>query len=129
MCRRSASAARSTASTRTRSEAGTITGGYFPSKFNNICSAKTKENQVNAPVFRLLGPEPIYNYGLRWYKDEYETPATIELCTEMDCDPKVVRWFFENYFNNESLAFSYIQLSQENSFGWEGDREGAADAV
>ena len=47
----------------------------------------------------------------------------------MDCDPKVVRWFFENYFINESLAFSYIQLSQENSFGWEGDREGVADAV
>lgn len=42
----------------------------------------------------------------------------------MGCDPKVMRWFFENYFNNESLAFSYIQLSQENSFAWEGIEKG-----
>ncbi len=85
---------------------------------------KTKENQINAPVSRLLGPDPIYNYGLHWYKDECETPPTIEPCTEMGADPKIVRWFFENYFNNESLAFSYIQLGQENSFGWEAISKG-----
>ena len=105
-------------------QGGYYNQGYYPSRLNNICPASTKENQVNAPVFRLLGPDPIYNYGLHWYKDEYEMPPTIEPCTEMGADPKVVRCFFENYFNNESLAFSYIQLGQENSFGWEEIKKG-----
>lgn len=124
MCRRSASAARSTASTRTRSEAGTITGATI--RRNSIISAPRKQRKIRSTprFFACSAPDPIYNYGLHRYKDEYETPATIEPCTEMGCDPKVMRWFFENYFNNESLAFSYIQLSQENSFGWEGIEKG-----
>lgn len=105
-------------------QGGYYNQGYYPSRLNNLCPAQTRENQINAPVFRLLGPCPVFNYGLHWYEGEYETPPTIEPCSQMGTEPQVVRWFFDNYFHNESLAFSYIQLGQENSFGWEGIKKG-----
>ena len=46
MCRRSASAARSTASTRTRSEAGTITGATI--RRNSIRSAPRKQRKIRS---------------------------------------------------------------------------------
>lgn len=105
-------------------DAYTLGGGYYnqayyPSKYNNICPAQTKEYQINAPVFRLLGPDPIYNYGLYMYDDGFDSPPTIEPVWDGGRDEKVVRWFFDTYFKNESMSFSYIQLGQENSFGWE----------
>ena len=31
-------------------------------------------------------------------------------------NPKIVDWYLENYFGNESLGFAYMQIGQENSF-------------
>ena len=98
---------------------------YYPSKRNNICPAQTKENQINAPVFKLLGPDPVYNYGVTsMYRDSFDSPPTIEPAWETGQDRKNVEWFFDSYFHNESMAFSYIQLGQENPFGWERIKKG-----
>ncbi len=98
---------------------------YYPSKRNNICPAQTKENQINAPVFKLLGPDPVYNYGSHeMYADALDTPPTIEPAWEMGQNPKAVDWFFDSYFGSESMAFSYIQLGQENPFGWDEIKKG-----
>jgi hypothetical protein len=35
-----------------------------------------------------------------------------------------MRWFFDTYFENESMGLSYAQIGQENSFGWPGMKAG-----
>ncbi len=76
-------------------------------------------------MFKLLGPDPIYNYGeTGMYRDSFDTPPTIEPVWEMGQNRKAVEWFFDSYFNNESMTFSYIQLGQENPFGWERIKKG-----
>ena len=36
--------------------------GYYPSKYNVLCPGQNEENIIKAPVFRMLGPDPIYCY-------------------------------------------------------------------
>lgn len=119
----------------TNTDAYTLIGGYFnqayyPSKKNIFTPAQSSEMQLNVPVFRLLGPDPVHNYdnerylhgpGSRKYRDG-EVPRgcyTIEPVWGVGSDPEVMDWFFRTYFVNEDLGFSYMQLGQENSFGTE----------
>ena len=37
-------------------------GIYYPSRKNENIPANTAEGQLNVPMFRLLGPDPIYNF-------------------------------------------------------------------
>src|SRR5512133_2954090 len=46
----------------------TLWGGYwnqayYPSKLNAYMPAKTKRGQINVPIFRMLGSDPIYQHG------------------------------------------------------------------
>ena len=41
---------------------GYYTGGYYPSRNNALCPASSKANQIDTPVFRMLGLDPIYGY-------------------------------------------------------------------
>lgn len=103
---------------------GYFNGAYYPSVKNCLCPAQSEEKQINAPVFRLLGPNPIYNYGLNMYEEAGDMPTTMEPAWQTGSDEKQIRWFFDSYFFNESLAFSYMQLGQENSFGWDRIKDG-----
>lgn len=103
---------------------GYFNGAYYPSVHNCLCPAQHQEKQINAPVFRLLGPDPIYNYGLNMYDEADSAPPTIEPVWKSGQDKEHIRWFFDSYFFNESLALSYIQLGQENSFGWDRIKDG-----
>lgn len=112
---------------------GYFNQGYYPSKYNNQCPAQTKENAVKSPLFRLLGPCPIYNYGSNAfygapkYADSTVTKGTlpsIEPVWNRGGSAEGIDWFFHNYFDNESLAFSYMQIGQENSFGWDNYKAG-----
>ncbi len=100
---------------------GYFNGAYFPSKNNIFIPAQSKEYQINTPVFRLLGPCPINNYDSAKYVPEeldgsYKILYTLEPAWAMGRNEKCVDWFFKNYFENESLGFSCLQLGQENSF-------------
>lgn len=108
-------------------DAYTLIGGYFnqayyPSKNNIYTPAQSEEYQINVPVFRLLGPDPIHCYDRRKHILNPEVSIvsqtfTMEPGGTTGADEKFVNWFFKNNFTNEDLGFSYAQLGQENSFG------------
>ena len=106
-------------------DAYTFVGGYFnqayyPSRNNMFTPASSDETQVNTPVFRLLGSDPIHNYDNGKYKSKNggRGPYTMEVAYNEASggNPRVVDWYLESYFKNESLGFAYAQIGQENSF-------------
>ena len=107
-------------------DAYTFVGGYFnqayyPSKNNMFTPASTSEAQINVPIFRLLGSDPIHNYDGGKYASEGHDrgPYTMELVYDKTSggNPKIVDWYLNSYFATEDLGFSYMQIGQENSFG------------
>lgn len=99
---------------------GYYNGAYYPSKKNMLCPANTKENQIDVPVFRMLGSDPVYQYDCGLGKpEEKQGVCTLEPvyaaaggCREW------VEWYFKENFNGKGLSVSYTQVGQENSFGW-----------
>lgn len=104
---------------------GYYSGGYYASKNNLLCPAQTEENQINAPIFRMLGSDVVKQYysGL----DKNFNPAALQGVVTLEpvgdgkiggSNPAWVDWFLKvNY--GEALNFAYAQAGQENSFGWE----------
>ncbi len=101
--------------------------GYYPSKYNMLCPAQTEENMIKTPVFRMLGIDPIYEYDKLRYKNQYEYKHpiyTFEPDWTVGRNKELVGEFLKNYFNDNVLGFSYIQVGQENSFWWYGIESG-----
>lgn len=103
----------------------TLWGGYwnqayYPSRVNAYMPAQTRKGQINIPIFRMLGSDPIYQHGM--------TPGLISLepvyGTAGGGLPKWVDWFMDNLVHGPSLAFAYTQAGQENSFGWDAMQKG-----
>lgn len=115
-------------------DAYTMIGGYFnglymPSRKNIFTPARTEEYQVNIPVIRLLGPDPIHNYDGTKHLSERRagistnglaeptcTVYTLEPACAAGSDPVAVDWFFSTFLDAEHLSHGYVQLGQENSF-------------
>lgn len=105
-------------------DAYTFVGGYFnqayyPSRNNMFTPAQTDSLQINTPVFRLLGSDPIHNYDYNKYASENAKrgPYTMELTYDTaGKNPRIVDWYLKSYFNTEYLDFAYMQIGQENSF-------------
>ncbi len=97
---------------------GYYSGGYYPSRNNMLCPAQHKELQINTPVFRMLGIDPIYGY------DEEKQDPSLGGCYTMEpfwpsgSSREVMDWYFRTYYNNPSLSGSYATTGQENSFDW-----------
>jgi hypothetical protein len=96
----------------------TLWGGYwnqayYPSRVNAYMPAQTKQGQLDVPIFRMLGSDPIYQYaganGI--YSLEPVYPRAGGSAAWVD-------WFMRNLIHQPSLAFAYTQAGQENSFGW-----------
>jgi len=108
---------------------GYFNQGYYPSRRNIFTPAQTPEFQLSAPVFRLLGPDPIHNYdGLRYLfdpetnycarpEDGLNGVCTMEAVWTSGKNPEIFNWFMDTFYKNESLGFAYSQIGQENSFG------------
>jgi hypothetical protein len=102
----------------------TLWGGYwnqayYPSRLNSYMPAQTKSAQIDVPIFRMLGSDPIYQHGT--------TPGmwTLEpVYPESGGSTDWVAWFMNNLIHQPSLAFGFTQAGQENSFGWEAMRTG-----
>jgi hypothetical protein len=102
----------------------TLWGGYwnqayYPSRLNAYMPAQTRAAQIDVPIFRMLGSDPIYQYGT--------TPGMFTLepvYPEAGGSAAWVAWFMNNLIHQPSLAFSYTQAGQENSFGWEAMKTG-----
>lgn len=104
-------------------QGGYYNQAYYPSKNNMFCPASRKENQIDTPVFRMLGSDPIYSYD--YQKVDY---GIVKCCTMEPAMngglPEFVDWFFDEIFDGSGLSFQYTQAGQENSFGWHRMGEG-----
>ena len=110
----------------------TLWGGYwnqayYPSRKNAYMPAQTKDQQLDVPVFRMLGSDPVHQYD-QGIGGSWQGVVTLEpVYRPGGGDPKWVDWFFDTNFNRPSLAFSYMQAGQENSFGWPAMSAGLID--
>lgn len=113
--------------------------GYYPSKNNILSPAQTYENQIDVPVFRMLGSCPIYQYDNGLNIDDGPA-AWQQVCTlepsyyGEDCEkyggggvPEWVDWFFEQNYRDDTLSFNYAHIGQENYFGWKKQEAGTID--
>ena len=102
----------------------TLWGGYwnqayYPSKLNAYMPAQSREGQIDVPIFRMLGSDPIYQYGRGHGISSLEP-----VYGQSGGSNKWVEWFFKNMTEQPSLAFAYTQAGQENSFGWDAMKNG-----
>lgn len=99
-------------------------GVYFPSRDNAFLPASTGEKQMDIPVFRLLGPDPIYNFEAHVRGGVMEGVYTMEPAWLPGRDPKFVGGYFDSMTEEDALGIQYGQVGQENNFLWENIRPG-----
>ncbi|MBB5352839.1 hypothetical protein HNR46_003087 [Haloferula luteola] len=110
----------------------TLWGGYwnqayYPSRMNAYMPAQGGELQLDVPVFRMLGSDPVHQYD-HGVGGTWQGVVTLEpVYRPGGGDPSWVDWFFETNFRQPSLEFSYMQAGQENSFGWDAMKDGLID--
>lgn len=101
-------------------------GGYYPSKNNMQTPATKEENRIKTPVFRMFVNDPIYCYYEHEHSEERYMKFnrypyglfTQEPAWECGRNPEWVKWQYDNLFASSNAGISYIQLGQENGFGW-----------
>lgn len=103
--------------------------GYFPSRKNMFMPAQTKEEQVNVPIFKMLGPDPIYQYDnaldSNFNSSQLQGVMTLEPAySDFGANSDWVNWYLETNFGGEAINFAYTQAGQENSFTWKVFGEG-----
>ena len=106
----------------------TLWGGYwsqayYPSRVNAYMPAQHRPAQIDVPIFRMLGSDPIYQYQENIGGDGQEV-ITLEPCSPGGRSAKWVDWFFNVVTREPCLAFAYAQAGQENSFGWSAMKQG-----
>ena len=102
-------------------QGGYYNQAYFPSRNNMFCPASTDEMQINMPVFRMLGSDPIYAYNYKAvdYGLPDECPTLEPVWHSFGGSEKWCKWFFDEVFDGTGHSFQYTQAGQENSFGWD----------
>lgn len=98
---------------------GYWTGGFYPSRKNAYMPAQTRKEQIDVPVFRMLGSDPIYQYDAGLGINAWQSVRTLEpTCTDGGGDKNWVDWYFGTFSQDPALGFTYTQMGQENSFTW-----------
>lgn len=102
---------------------------YYPAKTNAFAPAQQKANQIDVPVFRMLGSDPVlqYDFGLDLQEGiGCQKVITLEPAYESagGGNPDWVDWYLRENFNGKCLSFGYAQAGQENSFGWPSMKDG-----
>ena len=102
----------------------TLWGGYYnqayyPSKNNSYLPAQNRDCQIDVPVFRMLGSDPMYQYDCFMEKRDVDVISLEPVYGCAGSDEGWVNYFFETMYKNDALGFAYAQAGQENSFGWE----------
>lgn len=107
-------------------------GGYYPCKSNMLCPAQSRAEQIDLPVFRMLGSDPIHQYdcGMNISSGAAESQSVVTLepvyagASGGGGVPAWVDWYFGVMFGGAAMGYAYAQAGQENSFGWERMRSG-----
>ena len=99
-------------------------GAYYPSRQNAYMPAQTAEGAIDVPIFRMLGSDPIYQYEAG-VGGAVQSVVTLEPVYELGGgSPEWVDWFFRMFTEEPHLGFNYVQVGQENSFTWNGMKDG-----
>ncbi len=104
--------------------------GYYPSRKNVFMPAQSEDDQIPAPLFRMLGSDPVYQYDCGTTPEggapAWQGVITLEPVYKSVGGglPKWVDWYLRENFNGDCLSFGYTQAGQENSFGWEAMKDG-----
>ncbi|MBE6756999.1 MAG: hypothetical protein E7552_00405 [Ruminococcaceae bacterium] len=99
--------------------------GYYPARNNVFFPAQNRDNALSAPLFRMLGSDPVYQYDAGMDPHQQTTPSQAVYTLEPSypngggADPRWVDWYMRENFNGDCLSFGYAQAGQENSFGWD----------
>ena len=99
-------------------------GVYFPSRDNAFIPASSEEKQLDIPVFRLLGPDPIYNFEADVRQSILGGVFTMEPAWLPGRDPGFVGSYFGSMTDEDALGVQYGQIGQENNFLWENIQPG-----
>lgn len=94
-------------------------GVYYPSRSNGFVPASSPENQLDLPVFRLLGPDMIYNFEANVRPVALSGVFTLEPAWLSGRDPDFIRTYFSSMTDQDFLGVGYGQVGQENNFLWE----------
>lgn len=98
-------------------------GIYYPSRSNENIPANSYEGQLPVPMFRLLGPDPIYNFE-QDVRSGLHGVYTLEPSWLIGRNPEWISWFFDCLTQEETLGTGYAHVGQENNFLWENIKPG-----
>lgn len=103
---------------------GYNSSAYYPCVNNMLCPAQEINQQINVPVFRMLGSDPVDQYmsGIGTDSQNVESLEPVYECS--GADRNWVEWYLQETFNDKNLGLNYCQAGQENSFGWEAMKDG-----
>lgn len=93
-------------------------GIYYPSRNNENIPGSTREGQLPVPMFRLLGPDPIYNFE-QDVRSGLHGVYTLEPSWLIGRNPEWISWFFGCLTQEDTLGTGYAHVGQENNFLWE----------
>ena len=92
-------------------------GAYYPSRVNAYMPAQSRSGQIDLPVFRMLGSDPLYQY-IAGVGGSTQHVVTIEPVYVNAQKPDWVAWYLRCQTEHPALGFTYFQAGQENSFMW-----------
>ena len=93
-------------------------GAYYPSRVNAYMPPQTREGQIDLPVFRMLGSDPLYQYSAG-VGGAVQSVCTMEPTYVNAQKPEWVRWYLRCQTEDPALGYTYFQAGQENSFTWD----------
>lgn len=109
---------------------GYFNGAYYPSKINMLSAAVDMKNAIKTPTFRMLCPDPLYNYLNTVRPKRFARgPYTLEPTWGCGKLPDVIEWYFRWFCDDRCLSLSYMQTGQENSFPWSTVKEGLTEQL
>ena len=92
---------------------GAPIAAYYPCRNNAWSPAIDAKNQINSPMFRMLGQDPVY-----YYDNQIPKPDTMEPVWPSGRSEIFIDRFLEMIADSPTQSLAYAQLGQENSFGW-----------
>lgn len=101
----------------------TLWGGYYnqayyASTINAYIPAQTPDMQINVPIFRMLGCDPIQQYESDIHGNGQNVITLEPISPRGGMRSEWTDNFLHQMFDLPSLSFGYAQVGQENSFGW-----------
>ncbi len=93
-------------------------GGYYPSKQYLYMPAQTREGQIDVPVFRMLGSDPLHQYDAKLEGNGQGVVTLEPAYAAGGGSESYVDWYLKVMTKDPCLGYTYFQTGQENSFVW-----------